>query len=354
GGSAFKNFVVSENGKQVAYVAQRDSSDKALQQFYGLWFYREGMDSAQLVVNRKSTGMKLGMTVSEYGTLSFSKNNSRLFFGSSAILPPRDTTVPDIDKVSLDIWHYKEDYLQTVQQVRANRDMRESFLAVYDIETGWVKQLAFRELPTVVITNEGDGDQFVGITDFGNRVESQWTGNTRKDVYLIDVNTGKARLIKENLDGVINANYISPSGKYVAWYDYKTKAYFVHDGNTARNLSATIKVKLYDEGHDSPSEPSPYGGMGWQSGDSALYVYDRFEVWKLDISGKSTPVRVFAAQDPRKKNIVIRRVVTDREEKYIKPEAMQVFSLFSEENKSFRIWHSALDKPEALPGVNTG
>lgn len=354
GGVAFKNFVVAENGKQVAYVAQRDSSEKALQQFYGLWFYREGMDSAQLVVNRKSTGMQLGMTVSEFGNLSFSKNNNRLFFGSSAILPPKDTTIPDIDKVSLDIWHYKEDYLQTVQQVRANRDLRESFLAVYDIETGWVKQLASRELPTVMMTNEGDGDQFVGITDFGKRVESQWTGNTKKDIYLIDVNTGKARLIKENLEGVIAPSYVSPSGKYVAWYDYKSKAYFVHDGNTARNLTAGIKVKLYDEGHDSPSEPSPYGGMGWQTGDSALFVYDRFEIWKLDVTGKAAPVRVFATQDPRKKNIVIRRVITDREEKYIKPEERQVFSLFSEENKSFRIWQSSLNKPEALPVVNTG
>ncbi len=354
GGLSFKSFVVSDNGEQVAYVAQRDSSDKALQQFYGLWFYRDGMDSAQLAVNRKSSGMKLGMTVSEYGNLSFSKSGSRLFFGSSVIQPPRDTTIPDIDKVSVDVWHYKDDYLQTVQQVRANRDQRESFLSVYDIETGWVRQLASREIPTVIATQDGDGRQFVGITDFGKRIESQWTGNTKKDIYLIDPSTGTNRLIRENFEGVFNASFISPSGNQMIWYDYKAKAYFGYDGKTAKNISTGLKVKLFDEGHDLPNDPFPYGILGWPEGDSTVLVYDKFEVWKLDLTGKKSPLRVFASLDPRGKNIVVRRINTDPEEKYIKMTGEQLFSLYSETNKSFGLWQSSFDKPQPLPVVNSG
>ncbi len=57
-------------------------------------------------------------------------------------------------------------------------------------------------MPQIIQTNEGDGDTFVGVTDYGKRIESQWLGETRKDIYAIDVKTGKKKLVKENLHGI--------------------------------------------------------------------------------------------------------------------------------------------------------
>jgi hypothetical protein len=82
----------------------------------------------------------------------------------------------DFETAKLDIWNYKDDYLQTVQLNRLQRDLQENFLAVYDITENTIKQLGSKELPTVYQTNEGDGETFVGVTDFGKRVEGQWTG----------------------------------------------------------------------------------------------------------------------------------------------------------------------------------
>jgi hypothetical protein len=73
----------------------------------------------------------------------------------------------DFENAKLDIWNYKDDYLQTVQLNRLQRDLQENFLAVYDVNDNTIKQLGSKELPTVIQTNEGDGETFVGITDFG-------------------------------------------------------------------------------------------------------------------------------------------------------------------------------------------
>ena len=85
GGNDFKSFAFDDNGTQLAYVAERDAKPKELQKFYKLWYYRDGMDSAIMIVDKGSVGMKLGMTISEFGNLTFSKTGKRLFFGTAGI-----------------------------------------------------------------------------------------------------------------------------------------------------------------------------------------------------------------------------------------------------------------------------
>ncbi|HRF24956.1 MAG TPA: hypothetical protein PLR98_12360, partial [Chitinophagaceae bacterium] len=82
-GNDFKNFAMTDDGDQLAYVAERDAAPKDLQKFYKLWYFKEGMDSATLLVDKFSVGMQLGMTVSEFANLSFSKSGKRLFFGTA-------------------------------------------------------------------------------------------------------------------------------------------------------------------------------------------------------------------------------------------------------------------------------
>ncbi len=235
-GNDFKNFTFSDDGSQVAYVAERDAKPKELQKFYKLWYYKTGMDSATLLADKNTAGMKLGMTISEFGTLSFSKSGKRLLFGTAPIQPPKDTTLIDIDLVKLDMWHYNDDYLQTTQLNRLQRDLQTNYLAVYHLDKSLLEQLGSVEIPTIYPTNEGDGDQFVGVTDFGKRIESQWTGNTKKDIYAINVNDGSKKLVKKDMIGFMSPQFISPTGKYIMWYDSKARNYFAWDGDSQEIL----------------------------------------------------------------------------------------------------------------------
>ncbi|MBC7947086.1 MAG: S9 family peptidase [Chitinophagaceae bacterium] len=335
GGNDFKNFTLSEDGSKVAYIAERDAKPKDLQKFYKLWHYSEGMDSAKLLVDKNAVGMKLGMTISEFAQPYFSKSGKRLFFGTAPIQPPRDTSIVESEQAKLDIWHYNDDYLQSVQLFRLQRDLQENFLAVYLFDSETIQQLGSKDLPIVITTNEGDGAQFVGVTDVGKRIESQWMGNTKKDIYTIQVDKGESKLIKNDMTGIITPTYVSPSGRYIMWYDTKAKNYFIYDGDSIRNLTSKVKVSLFNEEHDSPSDPAPYGVMGWHEGDSAVYVYDRFDAWKLNLASRKDPVNIFGpAYSNRKNKTVARYVNTNADKRYIRQGEVALFRVFDDDTKT--------------------
>ena len=333
GGNDFKNFAFAEDGSQLAFVAERNAKPKELQKFYKLWHYKNGADTATMITDKNTVGMKIGTTVSEFGTVSFSKTGKRLFFGTAAIQPPKDTTLVDFELAKLDVWHYSDDYLQTVQLNRLQRDLQENFLAVYDVASGEIKQLGSKEIPIVYQSNEGDGETFVGVTDLGKRVQSQWTGGTLKDVYAINVADGTKKLLIKDLNGVISPAYISPTGKYVMWYDRKAKNYFSWDGTKIRNISSQIKVPLWNEENDTPDLPGPYGVMGWHEGDSAVYLYDRFDIWKVDqLAGSSTNITSGVGRKSKKR---YRYQSIDPEKRFFTIEDNILLRTFSESTKSF-------------------
>jgi dienelactone hydrolase len=330
GGNEFRNFALTDDGSQVAYLAEREAKPKELQKFYKLWYFKDGMDSAQLLVDKNSVGMTLGMGVSENGNLSFSKSGKRLFFGTAAIQPPKDTTLVDFELAKLDVWHYNDDYLQTVQLNRLQQDLKENFLAVYIFDDNTVHQLASKEMPTVFQTNEGDGEQFVGLTDFGKRIESQWMGNTKRDIYAINVSEGTKKLVKKDMLGFIPSSYISPTGKYIMWYESKARNYFIWDGKSIQNITAKIKVPLWNEEYDAPSDPPPYGVMGWQEGDSAVYIYDRYDVWKvIPFNIPNALVMTLG----RKTKFSFRYLKIDPDERFIKSTVSLYFKVFDENKK---------------------
>lgn len=340
GGNDFKNFTFAEDGQQVAYAAERDAKPKELQKFYKIWYYKSGMDSAVLLADKNTVGMKLGMTISEFGTISFSKTGKRLFFGTAPIQPPKDTSLVEMDLARLDIWHYKDDYLQTQQLFNLQRLLQTNYLAVYHLDKKELKQLGSEEIPTVYSTNEGDGDQFVGVTDFGKRVEGQWTGRTKKDIYAINVNSGSPQLVKKDLEGLIAPSFISPSGKYIMWYDSKARHYFAWDGSSTRNISQKIKYPLWNEEHDTPDDPGPYGVMGWHEGDSAVYVYDKYDVWKCSMGKAANPVCITGIGRSGKARI--RFVQTDLDARFLRTGEKIYYRFFNEKDKSEEIVQSTL------------
>ena len=325
-----RNYVWDEAGNQLAFVAERDSSSKALQKLYKLWYYSKGNDSAHLLADRFTKGVPANWSVSEHAELQFSKTGQRLFLGTAPVLPPKDTSLPEFERVNVDIWNYKDDDLQTVQLKNLDKDLKKSYTALWDWTNKQVIQLADEQFKEIQLTKEGDGAVFYTSSDLGKRIARQWQGYTLSDVYAVDAITHERKLIIPNFKGSLYPSY---TGKYLLLYNEPLKSYSVYNSNTGKlyKVAADIKVPLYDEENDVPDDPSAYGIIKWTEDDQSVLIYDRYDVWKVDPENKKQSVLV---TEGRRDQIQYRYVNTDPEEKFIREGQVLLFKRFSEKDKT--------------------
>ncbi len=326
-----KQFSMDESGTQLAFVAERDSSSKALQKFYRLYYFKNGMDSALILADRHTPGMPANWTVSENARLEFSKNGLRLLAGTAPILPPKDTSLPEFDRVSLDVWNYKDDNIQPVQVKTLDRELKRSYMVSIDLATRRLVQLGNEHFRNVLATREGDGSVFYATSDFGKRIPAQWQGFTFNDLYTIDPVSGNSELITKDFKG--NIVFPSYSGRYLLFYDERKPGYFVFDANTRKThpVAKDIKTSLSDEDNDVPDDPNAYGVVKWTENDHSILIYDRYDIWQVDPEGKQ-PSQCLTPG--RKDRIQYRYVNTDPDEKYLKMDHPLLLRLFDEKDKS--------------------
>ena len=336
-----KNYAFDEQGQQLTFVAERDSSAKSLSKFYGLWYYRTGADSAVLLLSKNSPGMKPGYSVSENANNSFSKNGEKLFFGTAPIKAPKDTNLVDFELARVDVWNYQDDYLQPQQLKQLDNELKRSYVAVIKPGAGNMVQLGAEDAERITLVNEGNADWVLAESTKGNRIESQWTGRTKSNAYIISTLDGKR--IRILADSYANVD-ASPMGRYAYWYDLVAKQYFTYELATGktRNISSGIKFPLYDEENDVPDLAGPYGVMGWLEGDSALYIYDKYDIWKTDPAGVFDASPIFE-QIGRKQQYVIRYIQTNRDERFLTHKQDRIYRFFDKQQKGSALLASCFE-----------
>ena len=326
-----KNYAFDETGNQLTFVAERDSSEKALLKFYKLFYYVTGLDSARMIADKNSVGMPLGSMVSDYSRPEFSKDGNKLFFATMPIRAPKDTTLVEFEVAKVDIWNYKDEYLQPQQLKAADAESKRSYTAVYHLKENKIVQLGAEDAERVTLVNEGNADWVLAESNKGNRVESQWAGHTKSTAYVINTNTGERKAIFKN--AYLNADP-SPAGKFIYWYNPELKNYFTYEITTGvtKNVSDKIKVPLYDEENDVPDLPDNYGVMGWQEEDSVMFVYDQFDVWKLNPVATRQP-QLLKLPFGRNRKMENRYIRLDDKERFIKEGNLMAFKVFNKEQK---------------------
>ena len=326
-----RSLSLDEKGEQLAFVAERDSSKKESQKFYKLFYYKNNTDSAWQLADKFTMGMPAKWGISEYSNISFSKSGNRLFFGTTPILPQKDTSLPEFERVSVDVWNYKDENLMPSQLRFGDSLSRRNYLARFDFNKKEVVQLGNEKFERILLTAEGDGDVFYAGSDFGKRVEKQWQGYTLEDIYTINPDNGARKMITGNLKGNMYPSY---SGKYLLLYNEVKKGYYLYDAATAqlKPFATDIKFPLYDDENDLPDDPQPEGIVKWVEDDRYILLYDKYDVWKVDPTGMQKSIAITSG---RKNATTYRYVnVLGADEKFISPNQPLVFRTYNEKNKN--------------------
>ncbi|MBO9631703.1 MAG: S9 family peptidase, partial [Chitinophagaceae bacterium] len=327
-----RNFSFDKEGTQLAFTAERDSVAKALVKFHKLWYYKPGYDSAKLRADRNTPGVAKGLTISDAQTPYFSKDGQKLFFGLMPVRKPKDTSLVDFETARLDIWNYKDDYLQPQQLVSLGAELRKSYLAVLNgPDAGNVVQLGAEDAENVSSVNEGNADYVLAFSSKGSRVASQWQGFSYYNAFLISTADGSRKTIINKKRGGFSA---SAAGKFIAWYDPEKKNYYAYEVATGktRDLTSKIGSHFWDDEDDHPDDPNGFGIAKWLENDEAVLIYDRYDVWQIDPTGNTAPVNVTNGYG-KKSRIELRILDTDREERFVKKDGQLLFEAFNRNNK---------------------
>ena len=312
----FNGFVFDQDGEQVAFLGET-SPEKTEIKDYGIYYNSLTLDTAQVLVDNEIDGLPAKWTVSGDGKLVFSKEGTKLFFGIAPLKKAKDTTLVDFENAKVDIWGYKDDYLQPMQLKNADRESKRSYLSVIDIFSSEPKVIPLTDLkmPESSLVKEGNANFVLTSTDYGNRVQSQWTGARIRDYYLADIKTGTRKKIISALDGDA---FPSPAGNYILYFDKKTSiwsTYTVANGKVTV-LNSDSKIKFADEDNDVPDDPSAYGFAGWTEEDKQVLIYDRYDIWSFSPDGKSAP-KMITNGFGRQNKITFRYEKLDPEERFI-------------------------------------
>ncbi|MHC1705075.1 MAG: prolyl oligopeptidase family serine peptidase [Tenuifilaceae bacterium] len=324
-----KNISIDEAGSQLVF---QFSADTGKVKNYDLYYWPSKDRKAELLISSKTPGMVNGWVVSQHTTPYFSRSGNRIMFTTmpKLLVEPKDTLTDD-EKVILDLWSWTDTLLQTQQKFDLKNELKRSYLTYFSLKDRKFFQLADKQLPNVRIETKVDAPFTVGSSSIPYQYTMTWESSGNNDYYLIDLKTGTKKLV---LQGNPFRVSLSPSANYLAYYQPTDNAWYMYSVKENRSICLTsgMNVNFFDEDNDTPSLPNPYGFAGWVEGDKYFVVYDKFDIWGLDPTGKNKPVNLTGGKG-RSSKIVYRYQKTDPESVYIKFNGIELLSAFEKVSK---------------------
>jgi len=292
--------IFNNDGRELAFLAT-DKNPVNNQ----IWFYRSGMDMAELITDKEMPGMPVDMFV--INLEGFNANSNRLFF---ALAKQPDDAKPVIKTGMPDVWNYKSGLLLPAQQFE--RQVSSGALLIGEVNL----DNAYGGLRKIVITRDnalapdhGNFGRFASsylIFQAGSIVASEArirSNDHTPTLFRLNLDDGTetpVRLPFANDWNQINFNFkLSPTGKWLLFFNRKEGAWYCYDVEDDRlqNITRGIKASFYDQKYfvnPGPEYREPAGSdiAGWIDKDSAVLVYDKNDIWKIDLLGKKAPVNL--------------------------------------------------------------
>ncbi len=340
GEGRYEQLALSKDGAQVAFLTDRDDSAADQPEFTLYWAAAPDWQAEPLAA-AGTVGVPDGWWVSEHGDVRFSEGGALLHFGTAPRPEPEADETLEEDRVTLDIWNWKDPYLQPMQLVQADDERKRTYAAAFHRDGGAVVQLGTTDVPTVRFAAASDAAHALGVTDMPYRQLLSWDGRYN-DLYAVDVASGERRPIAEKVGRFARAA-ISPAGKYAAWWNGAERQWKVArlDGGEPLTASADVPHAVWNELDDHPHDPPPYGSAGWTADDGAFLFYDRFDVWRFEPeSGRTVNLTAGAG---RASQIRFRYARTEPELDHV-PEGKALWRAIHDRNKQGGFYEGRTDR----------
>ena len=333
----YKGLSISEDGTQVAFLLDADTT-KAPVRHNQLLVWKNGEANAHQYDIENSLALPPSWLLSDSFNPVFSKDGSKLYFGSMPVPVVQDTTKLAEEIVSVEIWGNSDNLIYPQQNKQVETERKRSYMAVLDIAAKTVTQIASKDIPLAEFGDEGNSPIVLLESSKPYQRSIVYEGSAYSDFYVFDA---KTRLMLDIARKVKGNAQLSPKANYVYWFSAADTSWFVY--SVAADSATKLKgvTKFADEEDDHPDYPSQYGSAGWTTNDDAILIYDRYDIWSFDPNGKRAPINL--TKIGRQEKTVFRYIKLDVEERSIDPNKEMMLSAFNETTKQSGFYKLSLN-----------
>lgn len=274
-----------EKGQQLAFLASSDTMMTG-NKHCSLFLYNKGV-TKEIIEQSYHKNLPKGWSLNENSNPCFSADGNRLFVGVAPYLEPKDTTIVDFETAQVDIWTYK-DYLTPPQQkVMEDELKKKTYRAVINLnDPSTIIPLTTSLFDKITLLNEGRSAYALSSDKTKYMIATTWDANSQADIALVSLKNGNRKAVAKKLNAEVAT---SPSGKYLLWYNFDDLQFYCYNvqKETCVCLTNKLGVKFYDEENDRPGPAYPYCmSPVWEDGDEAVFINDRYDLWKFQPDGK--------------------------------------------------------------------
>ena len=303
----YRSIAIDDEATQVAFITDADRAKGDSTAPFALYHAslgtgaRPAARTANALVTADAPDLGKAFRIAEKGAMRFVKSGGALRFEVQHVPAAPIVTDSLADYAVVDLWHWKDARLQSMQRLDASADRDRSYAAIVHINSRQMRRIANDSMPGVQLSD--DGRTAVAVTSYQYQLDAI-AGEGGNDVHLINTLTGDTRQVATRLR---DSAQLSPGAQYVVWWD--ERVWRVHDvaSNRTRVLTAGIepRVSFARETHDTPSDVNSWGVGGWTTDDKRVLVYDHYDIWELDPSGAAAP-RNLTDGEGRRQHITFR------------------------------------------------
>jgi dipeptidyl aminopeptidase/acylaminoacyl peptidase len=286
-GADIKEWAFNDADDALAFLVSSGDGEPLLN---AIWYYSIKLNYAEKWIDPVTEEVQMGLTVADR-EIYFSPGGNRLYF-KLCRLPSRESYVNYQNNPR--IWSYEDEVIRSIADNDEKRQQSRCFLAVCKVGEKNIVRLEQKSdggFRNVIVAKGGSGD-FALSTSNVNIYEGYLKRSERPDINLIRIKDGSRICIKKEVS--FGLPFFSPNGRYVIWYDYNKKNYFVYDieKSNIRNITNSIHTNLSFEPWDKMEPSPPYGQAGWFAHDSVVLIYDRYDIWQVDPLGIIAPINL--------------------------------------------------------------
>lgn len=242
-----------------------------------------------------------------------------------------------------------EEYFDAKQVGERSPD---SYLFAYDLEKNKLTRLEFENDNLRRVSDDGKLALIAHVNAFP--AEYYWNKTARHTDYVLSIETGK----KIVSDFVLGAK-MSSDGHWIIGQNDQGGDIFSINILTGQkvNLTASLPTPAHETstwGGEQPEDKNSRGFLfyNWSKDGKSIIVYDRFDIWQLDLSGRHTPI-CLTNENGRKNNIVYRFIANGPELQIATGDDL-IITAFNNETKDNGFYRLVIGKPESLRKLTMG